>query len=62
MFSLEEKKEIMRLSFEGFDNIIIDTYDGMTADYMHDKGITKIVRGIRGEKDIPYEKELSEIM
>ncbi|MBO5373865.1 MAG: adenylyltransferase/cytidyltransferase family protein, partial [Clostridia bacterium] len=34
MFTLEEKKEIMKLSLAEFKNIIIDAYDGLTADYM----------------------------
>lgn len=59
MFTLEEKKEIMRLSLAEFDNIVIDSYDGMTADYMHKNGITKIVRGIRSDNDRRYEENLA---
>ena len=62
MLSLEEKEEIMRLSLGGFDNVIVDSYSGLTADYMHEHGITKIVRGIRGSEDEKYEQQLASAM
>lgn len=62
MFSLEEKKEIMELSLKDFKNVIVDAYDGMTADYMHMHQITKIIRGIRGKEDEEYEKNLANAM
>ena len=62
MFSLEEKKEIMELSLADMENVVIDAYEGLTADYMHEHGITKIVRGVRNDSDMKYEKELSQAM
>ena len=62
MLTLDEKKEIMTLSLAGIDNVIVDAYDGLTADYMHQHGITKIVRGIRNAQDREYEERLAQIM
>lgn len=62
MFSLSEKREIMELSLEGMANVIVDTFDGMTADYMHKHEITKIVRGIRNAEDKEYEEKLAKAM
>lgn len=62
MFSMEEKKEIMRLSLSNVKNIIIDTYEGLTADYMHKHKITKIIRGIRNDEDRVYEEKLAKSM
>lgn len=62
MFSLEEKKEIMRSSLKEFDNVVVDAYNGLTADYMHLHGINKIVRGIRNDEDRKYEQKLAETM
>lgn len=59
LLSLEEKKEIMRISLKDFDNVTVDAYDGLTADYMHRHEITKIVRGIRNDADREYEKKLA---
>jgi pantetheine-phosphate adenylyltransferase len=56
---MEEKKKIIELSVAEYDNVIADAYNGMTADYMHQNGITHIIRGVRNETDLVYEQELS---
>ena len=62
ILSLDEKKELMRLATAGMKNIIVDAYDGLTADYMHLHGIDKIIRGIRSKDDEEYEKKLADII
>ena len=62
MFSLEERKKIIELSVSGFDNVIVDAYSGLTADYMNKNGITHIVRGVRNEMDRAYEINLANKM
>ena len=62
MFTLEERKRIIELSVSGLDNVVVDAYDGLTADYMNKNGITHIVRGIRGEQDKEYEIKLANKM
>ncbi|MGM9645697.1 MAG: pantetheine-phosphate adenylyltransferase [Eubacteriales bacterium] len=61
-FTMEQKKELMRLCLEGMDNVVIDSYDGLTSDYMHKHSLTKIIRGIRNPEDEKYEKKLAEAM
>ena len=62
MFTLEQRKEIIKLTVKDFPNAIPDAYDGLTVDYMHEKGITNIVRGIKNEQEMEYEKNLAKIM
>ncbi|MBE6624091.1 MAG: pantetheine-phosphate adenylyltransferase [Ruminococcaceae bacterium] len=62
VFSLDEKKEIMELSLQDYPNIIVDAYSGLTADYMHNHGIKKIVRGTRSDADREYEEKLADAM
>ena len=62
MFSLEERKKIISLSVSDLDNVIVDAYSGLTADYMNKNGITHIVRGIRNEQDKEYEIKLASKM
>ncbi|MBQ9744417.1 MAG: pantetheine-phosphate adenylyltransferase [Clostridia bacterium] len=61
-FTLEEKKEIMKLALSDIPNIKVDAYDGLTVNYMHEHGIDKIIRGIRSTSDEEYEKKLANIM
>ena len=62
MFTLDQRKELIALSTQDIDNVIPDAYDGLTADYMHNHGITHIVRCIRTEEDREYEENLAKIM
>ena len=62
MFTLEQRKEIIELTTKEFPNVIADAYDGLTVDYMHEKGITQIVRGIKNESELEYENNLAKAM
>ena len=62
MFTMEQKKVLIEKAISGFENAIADAYVGYTADYMHRHGITHIVRGIRNEQDLEYEKDLAQKM
>ena len=62
IFTLEEKKEFLTLALEDMPNVKVDAFDGLTADYMHEHGITKIIRGIRSNSDEEYEKKLASLM
>ena len=59
MFTMEQKKRLMEISLMDFPNVIVDAYDSLTADYMHKHGIFTIIRGIRNDDDLLYEKELA---
>lgn len=62
-FTPQERLAMIRLATEDVNaNVIADVYEGMTADYMHSHGITTIVRGIRGEGDLAYERNLAAAM
>lgn len=56
MFSLAERLDFIKKSVGG-DNVIIDSYDGFTVDYIKKNKIDVFVRGIRDDKDKRYEKK-----
>lgn len=62
MFTMEQKKALIKKAVSCFDNVIADAYVGLTADYMHKNGITHIIRGVRNDADLEYEKSLAEAM
>ena len=62
MFTMEQKKALIEKAVSGFKNVVADAYVGWTADYMHAHGITQIVRGVRNEQDMAYEKDLAQKM
>lgn len=54
-FSLDERKDMLRLAFADLNNVTVDSYEGMTVDYARKHGINILVRGVRGAADIEYE-------
>ena len=60
MFSKEERLEFLKQSCMGYKNVKVDFSCGMVVDYAKEKGISVIIRGIRGDEDIAYEKQMAE--
>lgn len=57
LFSVEERKEMIRSAAADFPNVRVESYDGLLADYMHLHGLTCCVRGVRNAADAAYELE-----
>ena len=52
MFSLEERVELIRKATEGIENIEVDSYSGLLADYTREREASFIVRGLRALSDL----------
>ena len=61
LFSIEERKELIRKSLNGPKNFRVDNYDGLTTDYMKKNNISLIVRGLRAVVDYEYELTMANI-
>ena len=59
MFTMEQKKRLIELATSRYSNVIADSYCGLTAEYMHSKGINQIIRGVRCKDDLEYERYLA---
>ena len=55
MFSLEERKQMISLAFNGEDRVEVVSFSGMLTDFMKKNGIKVNVRGIRDIDDYKYE-------
>ena len=53
----EERAELIRLACQGIPQVDVAVSEGFVADFCHREGISLLIRGIRGEKDLPFEKE-----
>jgi pantetheine-phosphate adenylyltransferase len=56
LFSLEERKLMLREATAGLADIEVDSFDGLLVDYAEQRGAQAIVRGIRAISD--YESEM----
>ncbi len=54
-FTAEERVELIKRSTKGIDNIEVDTYGGLLADYANQKGACAVVKGLRAVSDFEYE-------
>ena len=59
LFTTEERVEMVREVLKDTPNLRIDSYDGMTVDYVHSVGASVILRGIRTISDFEYEFQMA---
>lgn len=60
MFSVEERKALLRDVTSHIPNIIIDSFTGLVVDFCKKQEIPVIVRGLRAVTDFEYELQLSQ--
>ena len=51
-FSLDDRVQMIRDVTTGLDGVFIETYDGLTMEYVRRKGAAVILRGIRDNVDL----------
>jgi len=57
LFSVEERLEMLRDSIaeNGFQNVSVDTFDGLLVEYARSQGAQAVLRGLRAITDYEYE-------
>ena len=58
-FTLDERRQLLRESVAAWDNVRVDTFDGLLVDYVRKIEATVIVRGIRAVSDFEYELQMA---
>lgn len=59
MFSLEERKDMINESLKHLDNVNVDCFSGLLADYVNENGFNVVVRGLRAAMDFEYEIQMA---
>ena len=60
MFSLEQRMEFIKKTFELFPNVEVDHFEGLTIDYCRSKNVNFILRGLRNPADFEFEKAIAQ--
>lgn len=60
MFSLEQRIEFIKKTFEKFPNIEVDHFEGLTIDYCRSRDVKFILRGLRNPSDFEFEKAIAQ--
>ena len=61
LFSLEERREMLRLACEGIENVTVDATGELLADYAKSKGAEIVIKGVRNIIDFEYETDMFRI-
>ena len=59
LFTVEERLEMLELSFQKYPNIEVETFDGLLVDYAAKRKSHAILRGMRAVSDFEYEFQLA---
>jgi pantetheine-phosphate adenylyltransferase len=59
LFSVEERKEMIRSIVRDYDNVQVDCFSGLLVDYAKGAGANVLLRGLRAVSDFEYEFQLA---
>lgn len=59
MFNTDERVKLAELSIEGYSNIEVRPFKGLTVEFAAEVGAKAIVRGLRIGADFEYEREMA---
>jgi pantetheine-phosphate adenylyltransferase len=59
MFVLEERVEMSRRVLADIPNVEVAGYEGLTVDFMRERGFRVVVRGLRAVSDFEFEFQLA---
>lgn len=59
LFSVADRRKMLEAMTAEFDNVSVDTFDGLTVDYALRMDASAILRGIRAISDYEYELQMA---
>lgn len=59
LFSMEERIEMIRESVKHLKNVEVDGFDGLLVNYLREKRIGVVIRGMRAITDFDYEFQMA---
>lgn len=60
LFSVDERVNILKEATKGIDNIVIESFSGLTIDYAKKNNIHVAIRGLRAITDFEYELQFAQ--
>lgn len=59
IFTPEERVEMLKEIFRDHENVEVDQFEGLLADYAKKRGVSTFLRGIRNMSDYEYEYQMA---
>jgi pantetheine-phosphate adenylyltransferase len=61
ILSIEERMDLIAAATKGTNNIVIDSFDGLLAEYVKRNEIQVVIRGLRASMDFDYEIQMAQM-
>jgi pantetheine-phosphate adenylyltransferase len=61
LFTTEERIEMIRESCGHFDNVTVDSFEGLLTTFCQERDIHAIVKGLRAVSDFDYELQMAQM-
>ncbi len=58
-FTIEERVEMARIALDDIENIEVESFDGLLADFYRQRKANAVIRGLRSESDFRFEAEIA---
>ncbi len=59
LFTVEERAAFLSVAVSGWDNVVVDGFDGLLVEYAQRTGASLILRGLRAVSDFEYELQMA---
>src|SRR3989339_372482 len=59
LFSVKERVSLLKESLKEFNNVSVESFDGLVVDHAHNAGAIGIIRGLRAVSDFEYEFQMA---
>ncbi|MBR0038465.1 MAG: pantetheine-phosphate adenylyltransferase [Lachnospiraceae bacterium] len=60
LFTVEERLEMIKDSVKDFNNVEVESFEGLLVDYVKSKDAQLIIRGLRAVTDFEYELQMAQ--
>jgi pantetheine-phosphate adenylyltransferase len=61
LFTADERMDMLRTCSAGWDNVAVDSFDGLLVNFAAERGCNVIVKGLRAMTDFDYEIQMSQM-
>ncbi len=60
-FTAEERCQMIIKAVENLNNVTVDSFQGLLAEYVNNNNFNMVVRGLRGNNDFDYEIQMAQM-
>ena len=61
LFSAEERIEMLTEAVSPYDNVVVDSFQGLLTDFCQEREVVAIVKGLRAVSDFDYELQMAQM-